>query len=261
MKKLTYLLILCLPIIFQSCEELIDIDLNESDPKYVIEAELSDILVTQEIRIAQTVAFNAAVKDTPVDEADVSVRDDEGNSYIFRSEGNGFYRNGQLTLKPLHVYSLRVQIGEEVFESQSTMPSYVPVDSLSVVQETNFGDTTYAARLKFQDPKDSPNYYKYKISVNGSPFRFNAVFIDKFNDGLWVSHEIQDRENDFLIGDHIQVRRACVDKDVHRYWNEVQMTNPGSAAPGNPTSNISNGALGYFSVSSAQDYSFTIAEL
>ena len=43
MKKLTYLLILCLPIIFQSCEELIDIDLNESDPKYVIEAELSDI--------------------------------------------------------------------------------------------------------------------------------------------------------------------------------------------------------------------------
>jgi len=37
-------------------------------------------------------------------------------------------------------------------------------------------------------------------------------------------------------------------------------TNPGSASPGNPTSNISNGALGYFSVSSARDYTVDIAK-
>jgi len=49
-----------------------------------------------------------------------------------------------------------------------------------------------------------------------------------------------------------------IDKDVFKYWNELQSINPGSAAPANPTSNISNGALGYFSVSSARTYNFFI---
>ena len=34
---------------------------------------------------------------------------------------------------------------------------------------------------------------------------------------------------------------------MYDFWNAVQATNPGTAAPANPPSNISNGALGYFS--------------
>lgn len=260
MKKITYSLLLCLPFVFQSCEELIDVDLNASAPKYVIEAELSNSSNIQEIRIAQTVAFNAPTKDQPINDAQVLVSDDQGSLYVFRSQGDGYYRNTDVNLNPTRVYSLTVKIGDELFESSSTMPAYVPVDSLSLVKETSFGDTTYAARLKFRDPKDVPNYYKYKISVNGSPFKFIAAFSDKFNDGLWVSHDIQDRDNDFVIGDYIVVRRLCIDKAAHRYWNEVQMTNPGTAAPGNPTSNISNGALGYFAVGSAEEYAIQVSE-
>ena len=244
-------------LLFTSCEELINIDLNETNPRYVIEADLNDLVTEQQIKVSQTVAFDAPVRNKPIDQAIVKVTDDKGNQYNFTSAGNGIYKS---SFKPKDKtrYNLKVTIDNQDFVASSYMNSYIDVDSLGIIEDVIFSDTVYSVTLKFVDPKNQPNYYKYNISVNGNKFEFSRVFSDKFNDGLYITHQISDNSNDIIIGDTVVVERQIVDKSVYNYWNEVLSINPGSAAPANPTSNISNGALGYFSVSSVKRYGYRI---
>ena len=250
-----YAFIICFGL--SSCEELIDVNLNDADPRYVIEADLTDLSNDQIINVSQTVAFDEPVRNKPINNAAVVVTDDKGTIYNFNSIGNGAYK---ATFKPKTNtrYDLRVTIDGEVFESSSYMNAYIDVDSLGIIEDVIFSDTVYSVTLKFVDPKDQPNYYKYNISVNGSDLKFSRVFSDKFNDGLYVTHQVSDNNNDILIGDTITVRRQIIDRPVFNYWNEILSINPGSAAPANPTSNITNRALGFFSVSSAKKYGFRI---
>lgn len=257
---MSFVLIICA---FCSCEEVIDLDLNTANPKYVIEADLNDLSSSQSIRISQTVNFDEPYPSKPVAGGNIVVKDVSGKTHNFNYNGDGIYRN--LTFKPLMngVYSLNVTIDGQEYRSSTRRVPYVDIDSLGIKKEKILNDYYYSITFKFKDPKDTDNYYKYSYSNNGKPFKFAAVFSDKFNNGLVVTHEIteRDKNNKFEVGDSIVVRRECINKDVYNFWNELQSINPGSAAPANPTSNISNGALGYFSVSSAKLYTIVITEI
>ncbi|MBD1428429.1 MULTISPECIES: DUF4249 family protein [Sphingobacterium] len=255
--RFLYIYSLLTLFVLSSCEELIQVNLNEANPKYVIEGDLNDLSSEQFIRVSQTVAFDAPVRSKPIDNATVTVSDDKGKVYTFNSVGNGLYKSS-FQPKAKTRYNLKVSVEGEVFESSSYMNSYVDVDSLGIMEDVIFSDTVYSVTLKFEDPRNTPNYYKYNISVNGKDFEFSRVFSDKFNDGLYVTHQVSDSKSEILLGDTVVVERQIIDKPVFNYWNEVLSINPGSAAPANPTSNITNGALGYFSVSSAKRYGFRI---
>ncbi|WP_437921602.1 DUF4249 domain-containing protein [Sphingobacterium sp. LRF_L2] len=247
-------------LLFVSCEEVIDVDLNEADPRYVIEAQLSDFDNEQRIRVSKTVAFTEAVNSLPVEGATVVVIDGRGRSYRFSYDENGYYVNRNFRPTINDTYTLNVDIDDEHFEAISTMPEYVEVDSIGIMEENIFDETYYFATFKFNDPAEVSNYYRYDISINGGNFRFASALSDKFNDGLYVTHQISDLDTDLVVGDEVLVRRYCVDKPVFDYWNEYQSTNPGTAAPGNPTSNISNNALGYFSVATVQEFMLRVEE-
>ncbi|MFD1769050.1 DUF4249 domain-containing protein [Sphingobacterium suaedae] len=255
-----YFILCCSLLVLAACEEVIDIDLNAADPRVVIEAQLSDLNSVQRIRVSKSVAFSESINSLPVENALVTVRDDQGRNFSFQYEQNGNYIHPNFKPVAGRTYVLHVYVGDELYESSCIMPAYVDVDSIGVLEENIFGDPYYFATFKFNDPADVNNYYKYDLSINGAPYRFASALNDKFNDGLYVTHQISDLDTDLVVGDSINVRRYCVDRKVYEYWNEFQSTNPGTAAPGNPTSNISNNALGYFSVASAKEFGLRIEE-
>lgn len=262
MKILSYILIAISICTLTSCEKIIDVDLNTSNPHYVIEADLNDVSNKQVIKVSQTVPFNSAQPYKPVDDAIVVVTDVFGNERIFKSNGNGSYIHDNFRPSQNGTYSLAVKIGEQEFNSSTVRVPYVEVDSIGLMQEEFFKEFYYVVTFQFQDPPNEANYYKYSFSVNNGPFKFANVYSDKFNNGLTLKHEITERDKDlkFVLGDSVSIRRECIAQDVYTFWNELQSINPGSAAPANPKSNISNGALGYFSVSSAKIYSVIIDE-
>ncbi|MEJ5053955.1 DUF4249 domain-containing protein [Sphingobacterium sp. MYb382] len=253
-----YFFMLISGFIFTSCEEVIDVNLNDSEARTVIEGQLSDLTSVQQIRVSETVSFSTDRNSKPIDKAVVLVRDDKGGFFTFQYTNNGIYEHRNFKPVAKRTYSLEVRVGEQVFKSTAVMPPYVTVDSIGILEQNVFKDTYYFMTFKFHDPKDVSNYYKYDMSINGKPFAFASTFNDKFNDGLFVTHQVGDFDNDLVQGDSITVRRYCIDKPVYNYWNEYQRTNPSNAAPGNPTSNISNNALGYFSVASAKQYGIRI---
>lgn len=243
--------------LLSSCEEIIDINLNDADRRVVIEADLNNLPNTQVIYVSRTVPFNDARPREIVADAVVMIVGPRNNVFPFvYSEEHQGYINRSFNVRENATYSLSVTVDGEVYESTETMPVAVPVDSVGMLRENIFNDTYYFATLRFQDPAGVPNYYKYNVSVDGKPMKFFSVFSDKFNDGLYVTHQIGSVDNDIEMTSRVIVRRQSISAAVYRYWNEFQSTNPGSAAPANPTSNISNGALGYFGVSSATVYEF-----
>ena len=261
MTIIRYIYLCCALFLFVGCEELIDIDLNDADPRIVIEANLSNLGSVQRIRVSRTVPFNASVNAQAVTDAVLQVSDSRGRVYHFLHEEEGNYIARDFMPSSGQNYALQAEVAGQLYESSCYMPDYVDVDSTGIVKEQVFGESYYFATFKFNDPADVSSYYKYDISINDAPSRFASVFSDKFNNGLYVTHQVSDRDLDLKPGDNITVRRYCVDEKVFNYWNEYQSTNPGSAAPGNPTSNISNNALGYFSVASAQEFFMEIMEV
>lgn len=237
------------------CEDKIDLDLPENTGQLVITADLMVSDQQHEISIQKVVSIKESML-APITDAEVIVRNLQNNRiYTFLPGANGIYTNKTLRLQEKGSYQLFVKTadGKEI-EGNSTVPSYVDVDSIGLSQRIIFTDTIYYPTLVFNDPPEKGNYYKYKMSVNGGELRFIDVFSDKYNNGLEVQHDIIDRDRDLKIGDRVRVLRQCIDVGAYNYWNSFQMINPGAASPSNPISNLSNNVLGYFSVSVGKYY-------
>jgi len=261
-KQLYNVLILCFLMTLSGCEELIDVDLNEVDPRIVIVADLNNEESEHVVLVSRTVNFDEPRPSEPISDAIVFVESGNGKRYDFKLNTEGEYVNSNLPLSVGETYTLNVIVNGEQYTSTTKMLGYIEIDSIGVTKENLFSEDFYFINLKFSDPQGQPNYYRYGMSINNQPFKFNMVASDKYNDGNEVTHQLggQGANNEIKPGDHILVRRYIITKEVYTYWSEYMSTNPGSAAPGNPTSNINNGALGFFSVSSVRDYTVDIDE-
>ncbi|MDM1296387.1 DUF4249 family protein [Sphingobacterium sp. N143] len=254
MKKIVGLIALFAGILF-SCEDKIDLELPENTGQLVITADLMASDQLHQINIQEVVGIKDEVL-SPITDAEVMVKNLENNEiYTFLAGPDGVYTNKTLRLREKTSYQLYVKTVEgKVIEGISTLPSYVDVDSIGLSERVLFTDTIYYPTMIFNDPPEKGNYYRYKMSVNNGEMRFIDVFSDKYNNGLEVQHDIVDRDRDLKIGDKIHILRQCIDVGAYNYWNSFQMINPGAASPSNPISNLSNNALGYFSVSVGKYY-------
>nr|WP_288810685.1 DUF4249 family protein [uncultured Sphingobacterium sp.] len=237
------------------CEDKIDLNLPENTGQLVITADLMVSDQQHQISIQKVIGLKESML-SPITDAEVFVRNLQNNRiYTFSPGADGLYTNKTLRLQEKASYQLHVKTadGKEI-EGTSTVPTYVDVDSIGLSERIIFTDTIYYPTLVFNDPPDMGNYYKYKMSVNGGELRFIDVFNDKYNNGLQVQHDIIDRDRDLKLGDRVRVLRQCIDVGAYNYWNSFQLINPGAASPSNPISNLSNGVLGYFSVSVGKYY-------
>ncbi len=251
MKWSSYITLLIIALL-SSCEDVIDIDLKDVSPKLVI---IANVTVFEEARvtISRTVPFAAEQPFDPVSGAEVMLIGMEGYT-TFQEVSPGHYapQADDLTVGG-HVidlwseFRLLVVVDGEQFTATASMPQPVVIDSVGTTVGNVFGEERKFVSVKYRDPPDTANYYLFLQSVNGSPFKMVYVTNDKFNDGKYVTEDLVDFDTELTTGDLVVVRMQCIDKATYDFWNAVQSTNPGTAAPANPPS-VFYGALGYFSI-------------
>lgn len=268
MKKL--LLIIALATSFSSCEKVIEIELNNANPKVVIEAELEEGTHDFSVKVSRTGDYFG--NDTPdaITNATISLTDDAGNSTAVPHVIEGLYRVQGFAANTETTYTLSVAVEGETYTSSAYIPEPVQLDSL-VAREPFFGppDGEFEERIIFtfiSDPADTPNYYRMNAFRNGA-FDFSArsivVFDDKFSDGQQI--EIPYFNNFFNPGDTVVVELLSIDEGVYDFYltlNEVIGSNggPAEAAPANPNTNIKGGAIGYFGASSKATATIVVPE-
>ncbi len=238
-----------------ACEDVIDIGLDDADPKLVIVGEVLYPLNMQ-VTISRTVSFGSEGAFDPVSGANVTIHMEGTETYVLEEVSPGIYRSPITSVPRTNNAGLRqgmpachllVTVDGKSFTATSTPPNPVPIDSIGTTVSNIFGEERKFVSVKYQDPPNEPNYYRFLRSVNGNPFEMVYVTNDKFNDGKYVTEDMADFDTEFFTGDSVMIRMQNIDKAAFDFWNAVQSINPGSAAPANPPSVFGDDALGYFS--------------
>lgn len=239
---------------FAACEEEIDLPLKDAEPKIVIEGNIYDTGDPWLVLVQETTPFKEPVPFKGLADAIVTITD--GNNHtdtLLPASSLGIEIDGVYGLLGLNTvvgqtYTLRVYVKGQLYESTSTVFPATPIDSLYAMND-GFND---GLRLTFDytDPTGVLNYYKADIMVNGAPYSSNELTDDKFTDGIKKTVMFRDFD-DLKTGDTVDVYFKSIDFNVYQYFYTLsENTSFVSAAPSNPISNISNGALGYFNASS-----------
>jgi uncharacterized protein DUF4249 len=250
--KIKYLLFL---LLFTSavvgCKKVIDVKLKAAGIQTVINGEINNKPGPYKVTISKTIDFTSDNHFPAVSGAFVTIAGN-GVTDTLSETTPGNYSTSTIKGKVGETYKLFVSIDGKSYTSISTMPPRVRLDSLSFVLGRK--DAIYAV-ANFQDPPGEENYYQFIEYINGEKLangRGNSVFSDRLSDGRYISRVLYDDSSDIRSGTTLTVQMNCVDKPVYEYLNELQQISGSgsgfsSQAPANPSSNISGGALGYFS--------------
>jgi len=249
MKFLSYVSCFIIAISIAGCEQVIDIDLKTSDARLVIDARLTDDSGSCVVKLSKVVNYNSDNVFPGVSGASVRLRDDLGAELILTETANGIYTAPGFSGTVGRTYTLTVVSDGKTYTSTSYLSPVVEIDSLQIDTTIFFIDTNVVTNVFFKDPGGLQNQYRYIYSINdttGNEFRISD---DQFSDGLDITESLFSSR--IKAGDSITVELWSIDKGVFTYYktlNDVINGQTGQeAAPANPTSNITGGAMGYFS--------------
>ena len=265
--KYIYLIFSLLVISITSCQKVIELDLKESEVFYVIEGTVNKDSLEHFIYISESKKFSSDNVFTLVENAIVTLSDDINNSEILTMVSPGIYKSSSILGEEGRTYTLSVQIGEQTFVSTSVMPSQVEFLDIIFINDEFTGGGSKIAIPSRLDPLGIANSYKFDVQVsrfkdNEGWVRDSAIIIqdDEFSDGLYSQQPIFGTLGSFLPKDTCRITMMCIDENVYKYFYSLSLNTGGAASPANPISNISNGALGYFSAQTKQTLEVVVPE-
>lgn len=284
MKKL--ILILFSALLFTSCEDVIDVDLEEGKPQLTVDAILTNLDEPQFVRLTLSGNYFDVSSVTPITNALVELTDSDGNNYTFKSpDENGKYElDSQFdSLVVGREYYLKVTYNNEVFTSKSVVRQVPAIDSITWSRENiPFGDvdSIWAVQFWAYDNPGLGDAYWVKATRNGvvkiSPQSITVAYDGSTGRGaktdnipfiLPIRASITpggfagppDGEEFVEVGETVGVQLFSISLDFAEYLTilQDQLNNGGLFAkpPTNLPTNISNQnsngskALGWFEVS------------
>ena len=265
---------------FFSCTAPIDIHTRDSKPVLVVYGCLTDVSTLQHIRLTASSPFFDNAPNAAIMNAKVSVRASSGREYSFVSEKDGYYvSNRQFSVIPGVTYYLSVEVDfdgdgiTEVYEAETTTLPIVPIDSIDITTLNIMGYRHFSLNLYMQEPSETENYYLFKYFINDSisndmvseflisnDLMFNGEYLDGVNITYFedfsdpkIVELFRNNENALKVypGDRLQLQilniEKCYFNFIRECMNEKYGENPFfGGPPSNITTNLSNGAIGYF---------------
>ncbi len=237
-----------------ACKKVIHVDLNTAASQIVIQGNVTNDGENAQVKITRLVSFAADNTFPAVTGATVHITDSTtGRSYLLKEKDSGIYVNKVLLGMPQHVYRLDVMVDGQSYSAVSQMPTAVPLDSITFQGNIDLdGKRGINAVVYFHDPVGLGNYYQFMETVNGRALSDIFVLEDRLSDGRYIQDPLINDSNYLRLGDTLLLTMNCIDRNIYNYYYTLTnvISNNGIQAaesPANPNTNISNGALGYFS--------------
>ncbi len=234
-----------------SCTKEVDVKLDNAEAQVVIEGQVTNVSFA-EVKLSKSVPFSNSNHFPAISGAVVNITDNEGTKYELTETTPGTYSNASLTGVPGRTYQLHIVAEGKTYAASSAMPLPVTLDSL--VAEKLFMGTEYIYIVKpvYTDPPQLGNCYRFIETINNKRYPHTWTWDDKMlNDGV-SSIPLVQRDSTIAVNDVVEVEMQCIDKNVFRYFEALSDMKHNATTPANPPSNISGGALGYFSAHTSQ---------
>ena len=246
------LLVAVAAMINSSCTEKINLKLNDSSPRLTIECSVNDgpgpyyVILTKSRLYAENNAF------TGLPSAQIIISDDAGNSDTLTEAIAGLYRTSTLQGTVGRTYKISITTEGTTYQSICKMPPPVDIDSLEIIDETNFkGEVKKNANIYVRDPAGVQNDYRVTSVLNDSLSTGFHIHSDRLWDGKLRTFNVP--QGDLHSGDKLKVNLLSIDAHIYTYFsqfNQNQNNFGAPAAPANPDPVYTPSALGYFSAHS-----------
>ncbi|MET0463093.1 MAG: DUF4249 domain-containing protein [Chitinophagaceae bacterium] len=260
-------LALSVTIFLSSCEKVIDLNLNSTEKRYVVEGIITD-LTGARVTLSQTKDFDEDNSLATVSGATVEMSEAGGTVTTLTESSPGIYTAPAMNGTSGKTYTLSVKVNGQTFTAVSTMPQRVNLDTLYVTDEFLFGENRRTANTEYQDPPGRGQYYRFVQYINGKKEPTIFYQSDEYTDGNYVNNKLfyfpEDDDNEdqkIKTGDLLRIDMFCIDQNVYKYWFSLDRSatgESGQATPSNPVTNLTGGALGYFSAHTTQTKIITV---
>lgn len=266
MKKILYTLVIACSLFFTSCEDVIDLDLNQYEKRVVIDA---NIFVGEnnynKIRLYYSAPFYATSYEY-ISTATVTIKDLNTNiNYPFTYTSNGNYENNAFNPTVLNEYELNISYDGKIYKAFSNVTQAPIIQNVEQINDAGFSGKDYEIRFYYQDDPNEEDYYLSQIK-NDDENEFN-ISNDQFTNGN-LSYDLFFAEEDQL-GVTYYYWLTKIDKDYYNYLNKMFSN---AAASGNPfatptgtlkgnitnTTNTDDFPLGYFHIAKRESVIYTI---
>jgi len=266
-------------MIFWSCEKTVLLDLEQTDPKIVIEAVVTNQPGYQFVKVTRSGGFYDSGPTPRVTDATVSITDDLENEFVFihnpnsHPDSSGYYLpsipfKGEIG----RTYRLFVSVDGEDYEAEDNLQSVTPIDSVLYQVNPDEKDDPkeegkfYEVLLYAKEPQQTTDYYLFKFFRNDSLVLYNPSDI-YFSDDKTLGEEINGVPSPVFYApdDSARVEMYSLTRDGYVFYNDLVnlINNDGgmfSPPPANCRTNLSNGALGFFQVSAVEISGIRIKE-
>lgn len=261
-KQIQGLLLIIIAIITTSCEDKIDITLDEGTPQLAVDAFLTDKPGAQIVKLRKTSPYFDNTSSPAVVGAVVTVADNLGHTYNFFDSNN----TGDYTYTPTLAdtfarigaeYTLSINYNGENFMASSALFPVPPIDSLNYKFQEAVGPQKagYTTAFYATDIPILINFYwirSYKNGVlNKKPSSillaqdgaFGGSGADGFIFILPIREGINDSDNPFQLNDSVTVEVHSVNPETYFFLQEVQTQSTNAGLFATPPANVSTNIL------------------
>ena len=248
------LLILSVLMVLGSCEEVIEVNLNDESPKVVIESFITNVDNPFNVKITKSQGFFNQRNFSTVNTATVQLEYLSVKENLI-SKGGGYYISPKTKGIPGRAYTLKITTEGETYSATVGLPPPVPIDTV-YFQPGLFQSDSLNIFIGFRDPPLTENYYRVRLYRNRR-YAVNDYFLmtDAFSNGEKIVAPVYYRY--FAPGDTAIVELLNLERCTWKYFkglSESILQGVNSQAPGNPTSNFTGGALGIFGAWGSSSY-------
>ncbi|MBX2917214.1 MAG: DUF4249 domain-containing protein [Cyclobacteriaceae bacterium] len=256
MNRIVVNCLIAVAVVFSSCEDVINPQLERAEPVLVVDAWINNLPQTQTIKLTRTQPYFQNILPPTVTGATVTITDEDGVVFSFVENNPGEYEwvpAGNNVFGTIGMnYTLTVQTNGETFLASARMGRVPVVDSITFfVQKGNqFIDDLYQAEFWAKDPEESGDAYWIKFFKNGVLQNKPSEIITAYDAGFTKGGNFSGVEfippirrainpfdtdaNDRLlspyqVGDSVSVQIHAVTEAAFNFLNEVsiQTNRPG----------------------------------
>lgn len=248
-------------IFLSSCQKEIEVDIPDYDRKIVIEGRIENgspamVIVSRSVPYFDHIDLQTLMNDVFIKDAVVTVSCDGVSEQLrlmpWLDSPIYFAYVGDTTSascikgEPGKRYDLRVEIGDKVYTSSTTIVEPFHLDSVWLAF-ANEQDTTPTTRIQLTDRRESHDYYMFQLKVHGRRLHdrlwvtsFPVAFDDATFNGQTVNYEIlranpsslfepnmtdEEKEEFYRVtyrkGDTIYMKTSLIDYDGFQYWSAM----------------------------------------
>ena len=193
MKKITLFILFWGFLAITSCEDVVDVPLEDTDELVVVDAWLTSEELPQTIRLSKTQVYFDSSFAAGITDASIQVSNSLGETFEFthRSDGNYIWTPavgediGEIGTQ----FDLTIEHGSEKYTSSTTLNRTTPVDSIQIefIDDDAFRDDGVYGQFFARDPIGLGDTYWIKTYKNGQflnrPLEINIAYDAGFDSG------------------------------------------------------------------------------